>query len=74
MRDAAEDEIQFPVGSVQLEFHVGVTKAGEGTAGAKFWVVELGGKGSYAFESIQKVTVNLEPLWIGVANRSRWRD
>jgi NTP-dependent ternary system trypsin peptidase co-occuring protein len=35
---------QFPVAGVQLEFHVGVTKTGEGKAGVKFWVVELGAR------------------------------
>jgi NTP-dependent ternary system trypsin peptidase co-occuring protein len=50
---------QFPVAGVQLEFHVGVTKAGEGRAGVRFWVVELGGSGSYAREEIQTVTVTL---------------
>ena len=50
---------QFPVAGVQLEFHVGVTKTGEGKAGVKFWVVELGGAASYAREEIQTVTVTL---------------
>jgi hypothetical protein len=50
---------QFPVAGVQLEFHVAVTKTGEGSAGVKFWVVELGGSGSFAREEIQKVTVTL---------------
>jgi len=50
---------QFPVTGVQLEFHVGVTKAGEGKAGVRFYVVELGGSGSYAREEIQTVTVTL---------------
>ncbi len=50
---------QFPVAGVQLEFHVGVTRTGEGRAGVKFYVVELGGSGSYAREQIQTVTVTL---------------
>jgi hypothetical protein len=50
---------QFPVTGVQLEFHVGVTKAGEGKAGVKFWVVELGGAAAYAREEIQTVSVTL---------------
>ena len=44
---------------MQLEFHVGVTKTGGGKAGVKFYVVELGGSGSYAREEIQTVTVTL---------------
>ncbi len=50
---------QFPVAGVQLEFHVAVTKTGEGSAGVKFWVVEAGGSGSFAREEIQTVTVTL---------------
>jgi hypothetical protein len=50
---------QFPVTGVQLEFHVAVTKSGEGRARVKFYVVELGGAGSYAREEIQTVTVTL---------------
>ena len=55
----AETGFQVPVTGVQLEFHVGVTKTGEGRAGVKFYVVELGGSGSYAREEIQTVTVTL---------------
>ena len=50
---------QFPVSEVKLKFHVGVTKTGEGKAGVRFYVVELGGSGSYAQEEIQTVTVTL---------------
>lgn len=57
--EGAADGFQFPVAGVQLEFHVGVTKAGEGRGGVKFYVVELGGSGSYAREEIQTVTVTL---------------
>jgi hypothetical protein len=52
-------DFQFPVTGVQLEFHVGVTKTGESKTGVRFWVVELGGSGSYAREEIQTVTVTL---------------
>ena len=44
---------------VQLEFHVAVTKSGEGKGGVRFYVVQLGGSGSYAREEIQTVTVTL---------------
>ena len=57
---AQGQEIQFPIGSVQLEFQVGVTWDTEAKAGVKFWVLELGASGSYANESVQKVTLNLE--------------
>ena len=57
--EGAASGFQFPVAGVQLEFHVGVTKAGEGKAGVRFYVVELGGSGKYAREEIQTVTVTL---------------
>jgi len=57
---AQGQEIQFPIGSVQLEFQVGVTWDTGATGGVKFWVLELGASGSYANESVQKVTLNLE--------------
>jgi len=57
---AQGQEIQFPIGSVQLEFQVGVTWDTEVKGGVKFWVLELGASGSYANESVQKVTLNLE--------------
>ena len=57
--DGAAAGFQFPVAGVQLEFHVGVTKTGGGKAGVQFWVVELGGTGSFAREEIQTVTVSL---------------
>ena len=59
VKAGAKADFQFPVTGVQLEFHVGVTKAGEGRAGVKFYVVELGGSGKYAREEIQTVTVTL---------------
>ena len=58
---AAEDaDIQFPVGEIELEFQIGVTKSGTGKTGVSFWVIELGAEGSYATESIQKVKVKLQ--------------
>lgn len=57
---ASDADIRFQVGQVQLEFHVGVTRQGGGSAGVRFWVVELGGDASYAREEVQTVTVTLE--------------
>lgn len=55
----ADQEIQFPVDGVELEFHVGVTRSVEGSGGVRFWVVELGASASYEVESIHKVSVHL---------------
>src|SRR5215470_3321902 len=59
IEEGVDAEFQFPVNGVQLEFHVAVTKTGEGRAGVRFYVVELGGAGSYSREEIQTVTVTL---------------
>jgi hypothetical protein len=55
----ADQEIQFPVDGVELEFHVGVTRSVAGNGGVRFWVVDLGASASYAVESIHKVNVSL---------------
>ena len=59
VEQGGDAEFQFPVNGVQLEFHVAVTTTSEGRAGVKFYVVELGGAGSYAREEVQTVTVTL---------------
>ena len=61
IKNAAGQAVQFPVGAVEPEFHVGVTRGGEGKAGIRFWVVELGAGGTYNSESIQRVTIKLDP-------------
>ncbi|SRR5258708_5297489 len=60
VKKAQGQEIQFPIGSVQPEFQVGVTWDAEARAGVKFWVLELGASGNYANETVQKVTLSLE--------------
>jgi hypothetical protein len=57
---AADNDIQFPVSGVEIEFHVGVTKSAEARTGFKFWVFELGAGGEYAKESVQKLTLRLD--------------
>lgn len=55
-------EIRFRFSTITLDFHVGVTRDVGANAGVKFWVVELGGSGSYATETIQRVSVTIEPI------------
>ncbi|MEU6085321.1 trypco2 family protein [Streptomyces sp. NPDC047085] len=50
----------FTVGQVQLEVNIGITREASGTGRAKFWVVELGGDGSYRREEIQRILLTLE--------------
>jgi Trypsin-co-occurring domain 2 len=61
VESGSDAEIQFPVGEVQLEVNVGVTRTADAKGGVRFWVLELGGGGSRATESLQKISVTLEP-------------
>jgi hypothetical protein len=58
---AVGSDVQFPVGQVTLEFQVGVTRSAEASGGVRFWVLELGASAGLASESVQKVTIVLEP-------------
>ncbi|WP_406000280.1 trypco2 family protein [Streptomyces sp. NBC_00829] len=53
--------IHFPVGQIQLQFQVGVTRSANGRAGLKLWVLELGGDKGKVLQELQTVTVTLEP-------------
>jgi hypothetical protein len=53
--------IRFAVESVDLELKVGVTKSREGSAGIKFWVVQLGGKATGAREDVHTFRIKLKP-------------
>lgn len=52
--------VRFPIGSVQLEFQIGVTWDQKVEGGVKFWVLDFDASGGHANESIHKVTLNLE--------------
>jgi hypothetical protein len=57
----ADADIRFPVGAIQLEFNVTVTKSTDVKGGIRFWVVDAGAGGSIASQAVQKVTIALEP-------------
>src|SRR5579871_5993954 len=52
-------DIQFPVGNIDLEFQVGVTRDVKGGGKLRFWVLELGADTGYAAETVQKVKISL---------------
>lgn len=58
---ATDQAVQFPVGQITLEFQVGVTRNAEANGGIRFWVLELGASAGVAKESVQTVTIVLEP-------------
>lgn len=58
---AAKHEVQFPVAGVEVEVHVGVTREVGTNAGVRLWVVELGAEGRASAESVQRITLKLDP-------------
>ena len=65
MNEGKGQTVQFEATAIDMEFQIGVTKSAEGKAGVHFWVIELGGGGSYSSESIQKVSLSLRPTLEG---------
>ena len=63
---AAEGEsLRFEVGAVEMEFAVEVTADAEAHAGVKFWVVDVGAKGSTGRTGTHRVTLQLTPRTAG---------
>jgi hypothetical protein len=60
MARGADADIQFPVGTVTLEFQVGVKKTGEGSGKVKVWVLEAGAAGKIEHDQVQRVVVVLQ--------------
>ena len=54
-------ELYFTVEDVEVELQVAVTKGGEGGVTAKFWVLEVGGKGTHEAATTQTIKLKLKP-------------
>lgn len=75
---AQGEEMQFTIRDLELELRVGVTRAKEGRAALNFWLLELGGGGSFSTEAVQTVRLRLEgpvdsggrPVKVGRQHRS----
>jgi Trypsin-co-occurring domain 2 len=59
---AEGERLKFEAIDVTMEFQVGVTRTGEGHAGLKFWVLELGGGRSRENATTQTVGLRLKPV------------
>jgi hypothetical protein len=59
VEEGKNQDIQFPVGQIDLEFQVGVTRDVHGSGKLRFWILELGADTGYAAQSVQKVTISL---------------
>lgn len=60
--EGLDSPIRFNVAESEVEIQFTVTKEAEGKAGIRFWVVEAGGGGSVASESVQKMRLKLLPV------------
>ena len=60
VRRGVDQDVQFPVGSVTLEFQVGVTVDAKADGKLRFWVLELTAGGGYTRETVQTVTLTLD--------------
>jgi Trypsin-co-occurring domain 2 len=59
MEHGSEEGIRFPVDGIDIEFRVGVTRDVSASAKLRFWVLELGGGGSFKSETVHTVRVRL---------------
>jgi hypothetical protein len=62
VRAAAQEEIRFALGSVELELQVEAAREAGGEAGIKFWLVSIGGKGSHSSGTTHTVKLTLTPV------------
>ena len=59
IEEGKDQDIQFPVGQINLEFQVGITRDVHGGGKLRFWVLELGADTGYTAQSVQKVSISL---------------
>lgn len=59
--DSQHSTLRFKPSPVELTLQVAVTSAGEGSAGVKWWLIELGGTVSRESMVTQTLKVSLEP-------------
>lgn len=59
--EVGNHDVQFPVAGVEVEVHVAISREKGANAGLRLWVVELGAKGRATAESVQRVTLRLDP-------------
>jgi hypothetical protein len=60
--DGRDRSVRFKPSPVELTLQVAVTSAGRGSAGVRWWLIELGGEVSRESVVTQTVKVTLEPM------------
>ena len=61
MAEGADDDVQFQVGPVELEFAVDIKKDAKADFGVRVWVLSLGAKGGVGQNSTNRIKVVLNP-------------
>jgi hypothetical protein len=61
--------VRFKPSSIELTLQVAVTMAGKGSAGVRWWLVELGGQISRESVVTQTVRLSLEPMIFDAAGK-----
>lgn len=59
--EGAGRQLQFTVGSLDLEFEMAVSREAGGEGGIRFWVLSLGASGKRGSETTQRVKLTLDP-------------
>ena len=63
---ARQDQgLSFDVKEITIELQVGVTKTVGAETAVKFWVLELGASGEYESQTVQTVSLTLDPIAAG---------
>lgn len=62
MNAAPEIGVRFKPSSIELTVEVALTKKGEGSAGIKWWLIEMGGKASRESIKTQTLKLTLQPV------------
>jgi hypothetical protein len=62
LQEGAGKDLQFRLKPIELELKLAITAGGEANAGIKFWVVEIGGKGTYDNAATHTLKLTLEPV------------
>ncbi len=61
MTDGAGEALRFETGPIELEVTIGVQKAAEAGAKARFWVMEANANAKWAATSTQRLKLTLTP-------------
>jgi hypothetical protein len=68
---AAEEELRFELGPIELEVTVGLTKEGGAGAKVRFWVAEVGAEAKASAMSTQRIKLTLHPTLRGLRAEKR---